>query len=229
MKKLFVVIAVAIVTAGSMQAQFKIGPRVGLSLTNMKVSGEDDIEGLETKSKSRLGFQIGVLAEYSLTDAFAINAGVNYAQLGGKQDLTFAEEDITLTAKTRLNYLQVPINAQYKFGKFYVQAGPYVGFGLSGKVKTKVKGDLLGLASSFAPEDQDVKFGSKKGTEANDFEDGDDLKTVDFGVGLGLGLALNHFQIGLGYNLGLTNISIADEGKIKNNGFSLTAAFLFGK
>ena len=65
----------------------------------------------------------------------------------------------------------------------------------------------------------DIKFGSKE----------DQLKPLDFGVGMGVSLQIDAIQIGFGYNLGLVNLYNNDSMSMNNRGFALTAIYFFGK
>ncbi|MDR1864638.1 MAG: PorT family protein [Bacteroidales bacterium] len=222
-KKVVTVAVAAVLTAGYAQAQFKFGARAGFNLTNVsekyadgeKPSGDD-------KSSFKPGFQIGVVGEYALSDAFAIQPGIVFATQGATYK--WGEKAKTVIA---LNYLQVPINAQYKLdlggAKLLLQAGPYLGFALSGKYK-----NWDDEGKKVEPEDDElakIKIGSNK--------DEDDMKAFDFGLGLGAGVQFGNIQAGVGYNLGLVNTAFREEGDTKsfskNNGLAITLTYLFGE
>ena len=117
-----------------------------------------------------------------------------------------------------LNYLQFPFNFQYKYAlnggnNLLFQGGPYLGYGLGGKIKAKAS--ALGFSET---EEESIEFGS----------DGD-FKYGDFGLGLGVGMLFkNNLQLGLGYNFGLVNIG-ADVDGMKNRGVALTLTYMFSK
>jgi hypothetical protein len=147
-KKILTVIAVAILTAGSAQAQFKFGVRGGLNLTNMSFGTKKSGGLIRTDTKVKPGFQIGAVGDYSLSEAFAIQPALVFTTQGcGIKD---SDE------KETLYYLQLPVNAQYKIDlggtKLLLQAGPYLGYGLGGKY-----------------EDYDIKMGSDGDYKALDF------------------------------------------------------------
>jgi len=104
--------------------------------------------------------------------------------------------------KLKLNYINVPILFQYMFDNgFRLEAGPQVGFLVSAK-----------------SEANDVSVDMK-----------DQLKGVDFGVGLGLGYI--HVPTGFGvdarYNLGVSNVNEDDENKFMNRVFQLGVFYQF--
>ena len=231
MKKFFVVLVALAVTASIAHAQLNFGARAGFNLTNMswKYDGKDvdlfaeilsGITGnnVEISQKFRPGFQIGLVADYALTDAISIQPGILFAQQGYKvnESIDFMGQKIDFKASINLNYIQIPINVQYKMDmggmNLILQAGPYLGFGLGGKMKFEASGQS---------EEEDIKFGS-----------GDEhmLKPLDLGLGLGAGLQFGAIQVGLGYNLGLANIVNDDDSKfkVKNNGLALTLTYVFG-
>ncbi|MDR0393560.1 MAG: PorT family protein [Tannerella sp.] len=128
LRKVLVVIAVAILTVGSAQAQFKFGVRAGFNLTNLSFDQESG-SLIRSDTKFKPGFQIGAVGDYSFGESFAIQPALVFATQG------CAIKDSGETEN--LYYLQLPINAQYKLDlgkmKLLLQAGPYLGYGLGGK------------------------------------------------------------------------------------------------
>ena len=198
-KKVFLVGSIAILTMGYTQAQANFGVRAGLNLTNMNFSGG----GISFTPDMKTGFQAGIVGELG-TKSFVIQPGILFAQQGFKQG----------GWTTTLNYIQVPVNAIYKVNlgvaKLLLQAGPYLGYGISGKAKNS------------DGESQKVTLGSGEG---------DFVKPIDFGLGVGAGVQFGVIQAGIGYNFGLANLSKVEEGdaKITNNGWAITLTCLFGK
>ena len=104
--------------------------------------------------------------------------------------------------KLNLGYINVPVMVQYMFDNgFRLQAGPQVGFLINAKSERPVIGEI------------DVK---------------DAFKTVDFGVGAGLGYVhpASGFGVDARYNLGLSDIT-DDASKLTNRGFQLGVFYLF--
>ena len=248
--KLYIVVIVALLAASAAQAQFKLGVRAGVSMTNLS---EDDV----VNNLWKPGFQVGIVGNYALSDAFSIQPGLLFVTQGRKMDYTGETEGAvySVTENISLNYLQLPVDAQYKFYlgklKLLLQAVPYLGYGLGGK--RKLDNTLNGVLTST---DEKIKMGSDK------FELGMNLKSFDFGLGGGIGLKFSNIQIGLKYNLGLMNLNSMTEKKhrdfyisqggtlaqyeelvrlnpkdiewilkhkIKNHGLILSFTFLFGK
>ena len=208
-----------VLTASYAHAQLTFGARAGLNLTNF--SEREDGQKLEGVDKSKLkpGFQLGVVAEAALSDNLYIQPGILIATQGGAYK--YSETGYSETETINLNYLQIPVNLQYKLDmngmNLLLQGGPYLGYAFSGKYKVK--------------ETEDGK--TEKSEEKLDFgtEDGQ-ISQTDFGLGLGVGLQLSdNMQLGLGYNIGLKNLINGGGTSIvmKNNGLALTFTLLFGK
>ena len=221
-KKVLVAVSVVILSAGYAQAQISFGVRAGLNLTNMKMSySEESIDG-----KMKSGIQLGVVSEIEITKFLSIQPGLLFAQQGYKNEIPAGVTGVYYKQTVTLNYIQIPVNAICKlyFGTVTLlgQAGPYIGYGINGKIKTKI------------PEEQrTISFGS---------EDNDYMKALDFGFGFGTGVQSGPFQAGISYNIGLTKIAKTTDfsggcviglprskEKAKNNGFVITLIYLFGK
>lgn len=104
--------------------------------------------------------------------------------------------------KLKFGYINIPLMIQYMFDNgFRLQAGPQVGF-------------LVNAKSETNNIDIDVK---------------DNLKSVDFAVGAGVGYVNPASGLGIDarYNLGLSNINDAGIVKSTNRGFQLGVFYLF--
>jgi hypothetical protein len=107
-----------------------------------------------------------------------------------------------MKTKIKLGYINVPVMFQYMFDNgFRLQAGPQVGF-------------LINAKSETNDNDTDIK---------------DNLKTVDFALGAGVGYV--HPPSGWGvdarYNLGLSDINENSSVKSTNRGLQLSVFYLF--
>lgn len=106
--------------------------------------------------------------------------------------------EINLTSKYNLNYIDIPLNFRFSTevgpGKLNVLVGPKFGIGLSGNWKGVVKSSFMGQTFSENI-DQKVTFGSNDTC----------TKTLDIGVGFGLGYEIEKFHFQAMYTLGLTN------------------------
>jgi len=183
-KKVLLVLVVAVLTASYAQAQFNFGVRAGVGLTNVYQREDGEMKGLDWKP----GFHLGIVSEYALLDYLFLQPGISFSQQGMKSKMSISKYSANFTWD--LNYIQIPINIQYrnKSNKVYLQAGPYLGYGISGKLKIKA---VSGGTSESASEK--IDFGGK-GTTVHDFN------AFDFGLGVGSGFRFGNLQTGLGIN-----------------------------
>jgi len=206
MKKLSV-IALLLLLGVQLHAQ-KIGIKVGANLGNAKI--EDG--GVSVDTQSKIGFQAGISADFKLVGGFGINTGIEYVQKGTK----FGEEFIGLEgaeASSTLNYLVVPARLAYTFEAgslgIFIEAGPYFGYGLGGKMKASYMGQT---------EEEDITFGS---------EEEDDLKNPEIGLSAGAGIYAGPIRAAINYDPGFTNLSNFENETVKTGSIILSVAFLF--
>ena len=180
MKKIFLTGILSLLMMGISFAQMpKIGITAGLNASSIIATGINN-------SKYKAGFQAGVVADFGITQNFSIVPELLFAQRGSKYEVN--EPPPVGTVSTTLNYLQLPVNAAYKFdvgmgSKVFVFAGPYLGYGLSGSLKS-----VNGSSS--------IKYGSN-GV----------FKYFDFGIDIGVGYLYEKVFFKLQWNPGLININ----------------------
>lgn len=195
MKKIIVTFSFFLFIAFNANAQF--GVRAGVNLANVSVSDGD--ESLEYSNL--LGFQAGVTYDYAINENLSFNPGLLFSMKGAKFNLDFG--GTTFESKTKLNYIEVPLDFSYAAGAVNINAGPYVALLMSANV------DAEG-------ESMDIK---------------DDVKGVDFGLNFGLSYDVNEMiSVGAQYGLGLSNIDDSGEGSevtIKNKVISFYAGYAF--
>lgn len=192
--------------ASTIQAQVKVGPVAGLNLSTMTFKSTDSEDHYDPQMLT--GFHVGVMAEFSVSESFVIQPALLFSGKGSSYEIDYGEGVYEL--KIAPGFIELPIYAAYKFdvgpGKLFLKAGPYFGYGISGKI-------------SDGEEEEDIEWG----TDIDSF-----MKPFDFGVGLGAGFDLNGFLISLQYQFGLTNLSAYDEVEMKLGVFGISLAYLFG-
>lgn len=171
MKKLLLTVVLGLCTlAGFSQAKFDV--HAGMSMANI-TNSEADL---------KIGYSVGVGMDYAITDMWAFQTGLNFTSKGCKDS---AEG---LKAKLNPVYLDIPLLAAIKLpisegNTFVINAGPYVGVGLGGKMTTEEGGAEVG-AKLF-----------KK------IDGADEAMMNRFAVGLQYGVG---FELGYKYLLNLT-------------------------
>ena len=197
MKKVFVLIAAAIVCMSAM-AQVQFGAKVGVDATNFW--GKDTPHGMQ------LNYQAGLLMEYKFNPHFAIAPEVVFAAQGGKVTRTVDLVKSDCTYHT--NYINVPVMLKYYVSPaFSIDFGPQVGFNVYSKMTAK------------------GKAGNVEAKWTDDLKDG--TKSVDFGLGLGgtYNLTDNAF-VQARYTMGLTNVFKGD-GDCKNGNIQIAFGMKF--
>lgn len=215
MKKVLLSLGAAILFVAGAQAQTGFGLKAGVNFPSYSYGDSDDL----SDTKSTVNFHVTGYLDARVAPGFYIQPGLSLQGKGAKfAEATFGGTTYDVSQNTM--WLDVPVNFVGKFpvgaGNVFVGAGPYVGFGLSGKNK---------LNST----DGDGDFSS---TTLNEFKFGKDetLKGTDFGVNFLAGFKLgNGLLLNANYGLGLTNIAgernISSD--IKNRGFSVGLGFEF--
>ena len=183
------------------------GMRGGLNLSTFRTfaDGENQNEYYMIKP----GFLVGWMMDIKIVDGFSLQTGIDISQKGYK-----LEVDDDWKASGSLLYAIIPVTGNYThdFGgvKLYGQTGPYFGVGLIGWYKSEFEGE----------EDSDNFAFGKDG----------DFKLLDVGLKFGAGLVANNVDIGVYYDLGLSNIdTLGDKFWItRNRTFGITLGYWFG-
>lgn len=202
MKKLFV-IAVMTITCLAVSAQeagsFRFGITGGGNLSTANV---------EASHSSKFGFHAGLVGEYNIYEYLYINATLKYSMRGVK--------DVAASIyKFEWNpgYIELPIHVGYRYSvsdefKIFVDAGPYFGYAVSGKLKAN-DGSDADLYSDAAT----AILGGK-------------YKRFEFGLGGAVGLEYSGVQLRIGYDHALTKMCDMNN-SAKNSNFYFGLAYMF--
>lgn len=224
MKKLLLPVAALLMTGLFMipvkkaEAQMTtFGIKVGPSFSSMALK-ED---GKKSTSDMMVGLQGGVYANIPIAPQFYIQPSLMYEGKGGKESVEF--EGLKQEGKVRLHYVTLPVDFLFKpempsgSGAWIIGVGPYVGYGISGKIKTSGDLDDDEDNASFDPfkKDPDALY-----------------KRFDAGANVQLGYEMaSGLNIGLNANLGLINVfNHGDsDNSVRNTNFGVTLGYTFGK
>lgn len=188
-------------------AQLNLGVKGGVNMSNFY--------GDELSDKNaKIGFHIGLAADYEFMYNHAVQTGLFFTTKGSKYTASLGEASAELTLNPM--YLQLPVHYAYKLDvspgtRLVFHAGPYLAYGVGGK--TKVKGSLGELSREIDDE--------------NVFGDDNLLKPFDAGLGIGVGAEFGPIILDLGWDMGLVNVARADNGKIKNQNAYLSVGYKF--
>lgn len=229
MKKILLLLGAITFCYSQVQAQhIKIGPEIGINWTKFNV----DQPGIDQDDyKSLAGLKIGGIADIRFDRMFSIQPGLFFSQKGSKEKYTdFGGATNTYhNNKIRVNYLEIPLNFQLRFGhpyrgQFFIGAGPYLAFAVGGEITTKTTvRDDDGFTIDASNDSYDLEIGD------DDFND--DVKGTDAGLNLNLGfMAPRGFFIRGNAGIGLSNILPGgdDDYSVRNLSAGLSIGFLFG-
>ncbi len=191
MKKIFSLAVVAVVALSASAQNIQFGVKGGLNMSNISNTGLD--------SKAKIGFNVGVTADYQVSKDLYVLSGLEYITKGEKYKIEGGDASLNLA------YMQLPIHAGYKISiaddtRLVLHAGPYLAYALSAK----------------------TKVGSKKTNII------DDMNRFDAGLGVGAKAELGKISVGLGVDYGLTTINKnTEDGKNRNVNASLSVGYKF--
>ncbi len=212
------------ITMASAQGTDKMSFGVLGGVNFQNLNGKD-MSGDKLENDMILGFHAGVNVQIPIAPQFYFQPGLIFSTKGAKNTTTILGVDYTTT--TKLSYVEMPLNLVYKAmlgnGYFMLGFGPYIGYGIGGKVITE--GGDISL-------DQDIEF-------QNVVETGDDLtvpyyKALDFGGNIFAGYEMsNGIFAQFNTQLGMVKINPEykilpdDESIVKNTGFGLSLGYRF--
>ena len=212
-RMLMVASAIALTVMASAQTTegTSFGFKAGVNFQNL--TGKD-VNGDKLDNKLKAGLALGVNAQIPVATDFYIQPGVEFNQKGAKSN------DGNYT--TSLSYIDIPVSLVYKpmlgTGRLILGFGPYVGFGVGGKVK--------GGGSTA-----DVKFDND--ITISDFNTGNAyFKRMDAGANFLAGYEMSSkLSLQLNAQLGLAKINPKiedvpnDQSSVKNTGFGLSLGY----
>lgn len=196
-KKILLVVMIALVGFSSAEAKFRFGIKAGLNVDNLST----DISDIY---KDKCGWTAGVMSEFQVP---LIGLCFDLSLMYTYMDNMVVNQNDPLQKVYNKNFLEIPLNIKYKISL------PAVGNIISPYVFT-------GPAFAFKLDKNTLE----------DFK----TKTCQVAWNIGVGLELiRHLQVGASYGFGLNNIADftglvnAEKFKVKNNYWTITAAYLF--
>lgn len=198
--KIYFVLFIGLITSMSMFAQLPVslGVKAGMNLSEIQKFNDD----------VKVGFNVGVTAELGLPSNFYLMSGLELTTKGTKgKNIIVDASGFMAKATYNAMYLQLPIHAGYKLDiapgiKLVFRAGPYLAYGIGGKVKWDIKN-----------------------IEDEDFFN-DNTNRFDFGIGGAVGVEfINKISVSLGADQGLTKVF--KETKTKNRAAYISVGYKF--
>jgi len=173
MKRIIIAACMLLLIKGAFAQHVEYGIKGGVNFSNISNDAAD------TKADTKTGFNVGGLAHIHLSRSFAIQPELVYSTQGAEYN----------NGKLKLNYINVPVLAQYMFADgFRLQTGPQLG---------------ILTTSEF-----------KSGHTESDV---DNFSNADFSWAFGASY-LSHMGLGIDarYNLGLTDVTKSNTTDFQN-------------
>lgn len=197
-KKVLTVLLIAVFGMGAAQAQLRFGVKAGLNLNSLHLSNLNQ----NFEDDNKCGYTLGVMTEFQVPIVgLCFDLSAMYTRMNSEITTNDGED-----AAYNKNFLEIPVNLKYKFGLPVVSSvfTPYIFTGPT-------------FAFKLDKNSSDEKF-KTKGTQ------------VAWNIGVGFEL-IRHLQISGSYGFGINNIAQnwvdVDNAKVKNNYWTVTAAWLF--
>jgi hypothetical protein len=219
--KILLGVSTFLTTNLQLHAQISVGGRFGITGSNVIAPTLNN----SLKFNNVYDYNVGIVTEVSLGKWFAVQPELNYvskgfsSKLGAEVTLFNIKLPIGVTARTNIQYLEIPLLLKAKFGNenvhAYLTAGPTLGYAL--------KGRLTGSTSLLV----DVKvYDTDINLNANNFN----RFEVGGAVGGGLGIGTGHGQLFIDgrYTRGLREAyEIPFIGtRVTNQGFGVSIGYL---
>lgn len=206
-KRLVLLLFIMIVGTGAMNAELRFGIKAGLNVSNLHLDAPAQLFNKDNGT----GWTAGVMTEFQVP---LIGIGFDLSLMYTRMNTTFDEihtdinpsQDEIIDLNVGKNFIEIPLNLKYK-------------------ISIPVIGNIIAPYIFTGP-----TFAFK--LDKNTFEYFKS-KTCQVAWNLGLGLQLvKHLQIGASYGFGMNNVANltglnTEKIKIKNNYWTVTAAYLF--
>jgi hypothetical protein len=222
--RLFSLIVILILTASFAMAQSADKAKMSFALrggVNLQNLNGKDANGDKLTNDLIIGYHAGVNVQIPIAPTFFFQPGLLFSAKGAKNS------NGELTSTYRLSYVEMPLNVVFKAllgsGYFMIGFGPYIGYGIGGKVKTE------GGSTTIKT---DIEF--KNVVEVDDPLTVTYFKAFDAGGNIFAGYeTASGIFFQLNTQLGMLKINPEDrrisddQSSVKNTGFGLSFGFRF--
>ena len=229
MKKSIIFLALLSSTLLS-SGQISIGLSAGSNLATTSISLRD----LSTfKINPSFGFNVNLIVEYNLNPTFSLWSGLSISQKGFNQHIKYfyrPDVDSTADMTSKLTYLEIPIylkfNTKINESNFFYGVGPYISYGLKGKITTEITGRNNSTYVDIIKWDKSTDYLTSDLVESYGYSK---IKRFDFGIGTVVGYKYKNFMVTASYKFGLHNFmwEYSQDEKMSNSCLSLSVGYFF--
>ncbi len=229
MKNIFFCFLSLLFLTAPAHAQFRYGIEAGMNMSSMSVNST---QSPSVSTSALIAYRAGGVLDLRINERIGIQAGLFYSVLGYKYaygesgSANGGSYDFSYNATVSENFLRLPINIVFRKplgnGMFFVAVGPFIGYGLNGKIDGKLHSSVTAGGQT---QNQDSSFKSTFTFK----DDSGAVKAIDYGICASIGYEL---PVGLfiraGYEVALSGLSpLSNQGTQTNNCFSISLGFLF--
>jgi len=231
------------------QQNVKIGLKAGTSFPSLRSNSDNEIS---TGYESKMAENFGLVADIGISGALSLKTGIDFAGQGGirngQQPVTDLPQQFAqmlpggtyiyanFNNNSILNYMEIPVMGKLEWGdkfRYYVNAGPYLGFLMNAKQKTSGSSPFfLDKAGTMPLTMGGQPLPSQSFSATTDVKE--DLNSTNIGLtgGLGLSYDLNKksailFDARAAYGLKSIQKDTELNGNSKTGGIFLTLGYLF--
>ncbi|MHA3786809.1 porin family protein [Flavobacterium hauense] len=218
MKKLHLLLVLALPLLSSAQEEIKYGITIGPTMSDIRG------DGYASGFNYGLGYLVGASVEMPLNQRFSFCTGVNYERKNASHKTSFSYTEtivgpdgtaVDYTMKgngkitTSLDYVVVPVNLKYYLDiweNYYVTGGGFIGYAFNDTYKMEGNKPMEGYEQ--------------------------DYEAFDYGINLGFGAKFKltrtqNINVEIRDNFGLANITAIDSDKISTNSINLLVNWQF--
>ncbi|HIP49599.1 MAG TPA: PorT family protein [Lutibacter sp.] len=217
LKKSIFAIAFILISSGLFAQKYSI--KAGLNMADMSVS--NNTGALDQFNEMKSGVHVGFFYEKVSSSLFTIETGLLFDQKGLKYILQTGS--VTQTNIMNLYSLNLPVNLKIGFDlsekiRLFGKLGGYGGLNISGKIQSEISnsGNIQSDVTN------DLNIGNNTSS--------DDIKPIDFGAQVGLGVQYKSFLFEVMYDKGLANLAtnqVLDD-VMQNKNLRFSVGYQFG-
>ena len=199
------------------KGRLTIEPHVGMTIANVIGSGS-------MGSTAQVGFMGGAELQYGISERLSLSAGINYAQYGARDHGehymevsgtgNYVYHDNHLDC--HIDYLTIPLSVAFH---------PCHGLSLNAGVQlgVRTKATLKGMSKQYCSPNPNTLNGVWKTYDGMDI--GDQLRTMDMGIPIGIGYEYKNVTLDARYLFGLLNVSKMKGVPLRNSAFMFTLGY----
>lgn len=221
-----VILAAAMLGVFAAHGQVRFGIVAGYNHSHADIKA--DVYYMKDLSYSGVsGFRAGLITDVPLGPNFSLQPGLQYAGRGYKAGGVVpgpADGPVNVTLTAHYHYLELPVNFLYNLplgpGKLVAGIGPFLAYGISGRLSTN-------YAGYFGPEEKVIFLEKQRDYEAIVARK-QYLRPFNAGAGITLGYTFDAGILVAGnYNMGLTDVEPNPAISHKSRSWSISVGYLF--